>query len=125
MRDSCDVASTCSVSAARCRNTAGSTCCNADFICASRAALAQRPNSSQRSSGIGSVLTGMRWPMAANGDSKGNGARAKVVLSTRPIRFAGGLAAIETAIGPENDSPSSTKGTSVGRTARTSASSAG
>ena len=69
------------------------------------------------------MCIGKHCPNPAKGDSNGSGVRAKVVLNTRPIRFAGGLAAIATPMGPENDSPSSTKGSSLGNAARTRASS--
>lgn len=60
---------------------------------------------------------------ARNHASSGRGLREKVQHSTHATKFGGGLAAMEMAIGPENDSPSNAKRPPVGSCARTIASS--
>src|ERR1035437_2666864 len=57
------------------------------------------------------------------GAKRGRGLLVKVQHSTVATKFGGGSAAMEIAIGPENDSPSKAKGSEAGRLLRTSASS--
>ena len=124
MRASNADTSACIASAARCRNTSGCTSSKARSSDTFNAGVAQRPSNHQDSKASGSARTGAKRVSGANGENNGSGVRAKVVDNTKPTRLAGGSAAIDSAIGPEKDSPNSTKGTSLGNAALTSTSSA-
>jgi hypothetical protein len=60
----------------------------------------------------------------ASGENNGAGDFTKVVERTTPTRLGGGFVAMESAMGPENDSPRSTKGAMEGNAVLTRASSA-
>lgn len=100
--------------ATRARRTSGSTKSNALWSIASSCGVAHRPSNHHDKTAEGSDLTGARRMRNASGVSWGIGDLEKLVERTTPRRFLGGLAAIEIAIGPENDSPRSTNGAADG-----------
>jgi hypothetical protein len=71
----------------------------------------------------GSDLMGIRKANELAQARSGKGFFAKVPQKITPVRLGGGAAAMRMAMGPENDSPSNTKGRSLGKALRTRASS--
>ena len=104
-------------------STAGFTVSKASCSDASSCGVAQRPRSSHDKNEGGKARTGAKRVIAATGLSSGTGDLAKVVERTSATRFGGGFAAIESAIGPENDSPKMTSGVAGGSEALTRVSS--
>jgi len=110
--------------AARNRSTSGLTACNALCNDVFSWGVAQRPSSNHDKSGSGRERTGAMLVRAANGGGSGTGDLANDVDRASPTRLGGGRAAMESAIGPENDSPKRTKGVACGSEPLTSISSA-
>src|SRR4051794_30233201 len=100
--------------AARNLSTPGLTASRALCSDALSCGVAQRPSSNHDRRAIGTARTGAMLVSAANGDSSGVGDLAKVVERTSPTRLGGGSAAMESATGPEKDSPKRTNGVALG-----------
>lgn len=82
--------------------TARSELCSSDSSCR----VTQCPSSHHDNSARGNERTGAIWVSEASGDSQGRGLWENVVERTKPIKPGGRLAAIASAMGPENDCPS-------------------